>query len=96
MSQYEDEQQRACCLDGMRDTPVSYTCERRSEYIVDSAACIQAFLYCCKEMETQQAESKKENLQLARSKRQGPRLGSLSMVMLLSINSQSLKIFKSF
>lgn len=96
MSQYEDELQRDCCLDGMRDSPVSYTCERRSEYILDGPACIQAFLHCCMEMETQQAESKKDNLQLARSKRQGQRLGWLSMLMLLSINSQSRKIFKSF
>ncbi|XP_045898028.1 complement C3-like, partial [Micropterus dolomieu] len=51
----------------MRDTPVSYTCERRSEYITDSAACVEAFLHCCKEMESQRAERKEENLQLARS-----------------------------
>uniref|UniRef100_A0A3Q1IWP6 Uncharacterized protein n=1 Tax=Anabas testudineus TaxID=64144 RepID=A0A3Q1IWP6_ANATE len=67
MSQYTDELQRECCLDGMRDTPLSYNCERRSEYIIDGAGCVQAFLHCCKEMASQQAERKEESLQLARS-----------------------------
>ncbi|XP_023276375.1 complement C3-like [Seriola lalandi dorsalis] len=67
VSQYTDELQRDCCLDGMRVTPISYTCERRSEYISDGAACIEAFLHCCNEMEIQQAERKDESLQLARS-----------------------------
>uniref|UniRef100_A0A3Q1IJ17 Complement component c3a, duplicate 5 n=1 Tax=Anabas testudineus TaxID=64144 RepID=A0A3Q1IJ17_ANATE len=67
VSKYENELQRDCCLDGMRDTPLSYTCERRSEYILDGAACVEAFLHCCKEMATQRAEKKEENLQLARS-----------------------------
>ncbi|XP_022072811.1 complement C3-like isoform X3 [Acanthochromis polyacanthus] len=51
LSQYDDELQRDCCLDGMRETPVSYSCERRSEYILDGAACAMAFLNCCREME---------------------------------------------
>uniref|UniRef100_A0A8C9X0E0 Complement C3-like n=1 Tax=Sander lucioperca TaxID=283035 RepID=A0A8C9X0E0_SANLU len=67
VSQYEDQLQRDCCLDGMRDTPLSYTCERRSEYISDGAACAAAFLHCCKEMEAQRAERKEDSLLLARS-----------------------------
>ncbi|XP_028998567.1 complement C3-like isoform X2 [Betta splendens] len=67
VSQYEDELQRECCLDGMRDTPVSYPCERRSEYIVDGAACVQAFLHCCEEMEKQRAEKSKDSLKLGHS-----------------------------
>ncbi|XP_040891542.1 complement C3-like [Toxotes jaculatrix] len=67
LSQYKNELQRECCLDGMRETPLSYTCERRSEYISDGAACAEAFLHCCKEMENQRDEKKEENLQLARS-----------------------------
>ncbi|KAF1394912.1 hypothetical protein PFLUV_G00006050 [Perca fluviatilis] len=67
VSQYQDQLQRVCCLDGMRNTPLSYTCERRSEYISDGAACATAFLHCCKEMETLRAERKKESLILARS-----------------------------
>ncbi|XP_045902912.1 complement C3-like [Micropterus dolomieu] len=67
LSKYNDQLQRDCCLDGMRDTPVSYTCERRSEYIVDGAACVEAFLHCCKEIESQRAEKKEDSLILARS-----------------------------
>ncbi|XP_035515480.1 complement C3-like [Morone saxatilis] len=67
MNHYEDQLQRDCCLDGIKDTTVSYTCERRSEYIVDGAACVEAFLYCCKQMENQRADRKEDNLQLARS-----------------------------
>ncbi|KAM6939525.1 complement C3-like [Xenentodon cancila] len=67
LSQYENEEQRTCCLDGMRDTPVSYTCERRSEYIAAGPACVNAFLHCCREMERQRAEKRAGSLQLARS-----------------------------
>ncbi|XP_051240231.1 complement C3 isoform X2 [Dicentrarchus labrax] len=67
INHYEDQLQRDCCLDGIKDTTVSYTCERRSEYIVDGAACVEAFLYCCKQMENQRADRKEDNLQLARS-----------------------------
>uniref|UniRef100_A0A8C9YTS7 Complement C3-like n=1 Tax=Sander lucioperca TaxID=283035 RepID=A0A8C9YTS7_SANLU len=59
--------QRDCCLDGMRNTPLSYTCEMRAEYISDGALCAAAFLHCCKEMETQRAERKEDSLILARS-----------------------------
>ncbi|XP_076583459.1 complement C3-like [Chaetodon auriga] len=65
--QYEDQLQRDCCLDGIREIPLSYGCERRSEYIVDGAACVEAFLHCCREMESQRADRKKDSLQLARS-----------------------------
>nr|XP_020511756.1 complement C3-like [Labrus bergylta] len=58
---------RDCCFDGMRDVPVSYSCERRSEYIGDGQACVDAFLRCCRAIENQQAERKEENLILARS-----------------------------
>ncbi|KAF1388639.1 hypothetical protein PFLUV_G00092390 [Perca fluviatilis] len=67
VSQYQDQLQRECCLDGMRNTPLSYTCERRAEYISDGAECAAAFLHCCKEMETQRAERKEDSLILARS-----------------------------
>jgi len=59
----------------MRDTLLSYTCERRVEYIVDGEACAAAFLHCCKDMESQRADSKVESLQLARSKRPGQGMG---------------------
>lgn len=66
--QYNNTLQRECCLDGMREIPVSYSCQRRSEYIVDGPACVEAFLRCCRAMEHQRAEIKLETLQLARSK----------------------------
>ncbi|RVE75820.1 hypothetical protein OJAV_G00002540 [Oryzias javanicus] len=70
LSQFKGDEevlQRECCLDGMKDSPVSYTCERRSEYILDGPACVDAFITCCKEMEKQLLENKEESLQLARS-----------------------------
>uniref|UniRef100_A0A8C7X9G7 Anaphylatoxin-like domain-containing protein n=1 Tax=Oryzias sinensis TaxID=183150 RepID=A0A8C7X9G7_9TELE len=67
LSQYKEDLQRECCLDGMKNSPVSYTCERRSEYILDGQACVDAFVTCCKEMEKQQLENKEDSLQLARS-----------------------------
>ncbi|KAK5620860.1 hypothetical protein CRENBAI_017562 [Crenichthys baileyi] len=66
LSQYDNELQRECCLDGMKDIPVSYTCEQRKEYIVDGKACADAFLQCCTMMETQMSERKEESLKLAR------------------------------
>ncbi|XP_073325595.1 LOW QUALITY PROTEIN: uncharacterized protein [Pagrus major] len=67
VSKYENQMQRECCSDGMKKTPLSYTCETRSEYIGDGAACVEAFLFCCKEMENQLADRNEESLQLARS-----------------------------
>nr|XP_033961985.1 complement C3-like [Pseudochaenichthys georgianus] len=67
LSNYKEKLQRDCCLDGMRDTLLSYTCERRVEYIVDGEACAAAFLHCCKDMENHRADSKVESLHLARS-----------------------------
>uniref|UniRef100_A0A3Q4C054 Complement component c3a, duplicate 5 n=1 Tax=Mola mola TaxID=94237 RepID=A0A3Q4C054_MOLML len=66
-SQYKDQQQRDCCRDGMMTIPLSYDCERRSEYIEIGAACVEAFLHCCKAIENQRAESKHDSLILARS-----------------------------
>ncbi|XP_008300942.1 complement C3-like [Stegastes partitus] len=67
LDQYKGDLERECCLDGLRDTPVSYGCERRSEYILDGASCVTAFLNCCKTMENERAERREDNLQLARS-----------------------------
>lgn len=71
VSIFEDPLERECCSDGMKKTPLSYSCETRSEYIGDGAACVKAFLHCCKEMENQLADRNEESLQLARSKRRG-------------------------
>lgn len=55
----------------MHVIPLSYSCERRSEYIQDGDACVKAFLHCCKEIETHRVEGKEDNLILARSKMTG-------------------------
>uniref|UniRef100_A0A665VW98 Complement C3-like n=1 Tax=Echeneis naucrates TaxID=173247 RepID=A0A665VW98_ECHNA len=67
LSRYTEELQRDCCLEGMKQTPLSYSCQRRSEYISDGASCVDAFLFCCERMQTQRAENNEEELQLARS-----------------------------
>ncbi|CAI5679590.1 unnamed protein product [Oreochromis niloticus] len=64
---YTDPVESECCLDGMKETPLSYTCEVRSEYIVDGQGCRDAFLRCCKAVETLRAEKREEDLKLARS-----------------------------
>uniref|UniRef100_A0A3B3ZTL8 Anaphylatoxin-like domain-containing protein n=1 Tax=Periophthalmus magnuspinnatus TaxID=409849 RepID=A0A3B3ZTL8_9GOBI len=38
---------RRCCLDGLRDIPMKYSCTRRSLYISEGLECIRAFRYCC-------------------------------------------------
>ncbi|XP_061576938.1 complement C3-like isoform X1 [Cololabis saira] len=77
VSHYKDKEQRECCLDGMRTIPVSYTCERRSEYIVDGPVCTEAFLRCCEEMERWQAHGKEGTDLLARSKRWAQDVGDV-------------------
>ncbi|XP_060949245.1 complement C3-like isoform X2 [Limanda limanda] len=67
VSHYTNELQRECCLDGMRETPLSYTCQTRSEYISDGASCAEAFLHCCTEVENLRDELKQDQLDLARS-----------------------------
>lgn len=71
-SEYDGTPVKECCVEGMKLLPVSYSCEVRSEYIVDDAPCAAAFLHCCKAMETERVERQEDNLQLARSKRQRP------------------------
>ncbi|XP_034045025.1 complement C3a.1 [Thalassophryne amazonica] len=65
-SQFKD-LERECCLEGINESPLSYDCETRSEYISDGAACVDAFLHCCKKIESQRAEMKQDSLILARS-----------------------------
>ncbi|XP_030635548.1 complement C3 [Chanos chanos] len=58
---------KQCCLDGMRENKLGYTCERRSEFIIDGDECVKAFIHCCKEMSTRKQEAKDEQMLLARS-----------------------------
>ncbi|XP_063065994.1 complement C3-like [Engraulis encrasicolus] len=59
--------ERQCCVDGMKDNIMGFSCERRAEYISDGATCVQAFLHCCNEMSSKKAEAREEDLMLARS-----------------------------
>uniref|UniRef100_A0A672LWR8 Complement C3-like n=1 Tax=Sinocyclocheilus grahami TaxID=75366 RepID=A0A672LWR8_SINGR len=43
---------KQCCVDGMRDNKLGYTCERRATYIIDGEECVKAFLDCCNQMIT--------------------------------------------
>ncbi|XP_043094011.1 complement component c3a, duplicate 6 [Puntigrus tetrazona] len=58
---------RKCCVDGMRDNKLGYTCERRATYIVDGHECAQAFLHCCHDVEARSMEAGEEEMILARS-----------------------------
>ncbi|KAL0202472.1 hypothetical protein M9458_000490, partial [Cirrhinus mrigala] len=57
---------RKCCVDGMRDNKLGYTCERRATYIVDGQDCVQAFLHCCHDVESHSMEAGEEEMILAR------------------------------
>ncbi|XP_030585760.1 complement C3-like isoform X2 [Archocentrus centrarchus] len=67
VNQYKTKLERECCLHGIRKTPDSNTCERRS-WIIDDKTCAEAYLHCCKEMEKRRAEKEEGGLKLARSK----------------------------
>uniref|UniRef100_A0A8C9SWE4 Complement C3 n=1 Tax=Scleropages formosus TaxID=113540 RepID=A0A8C9SWE4_SCLFO len=49
-SQYSVPLMKECCMDGMRDNLMDLSCERRSQYIIDGADCVKAFLHCCSEV----------------------------------------------
>ncbi|XP_074059815.1 complement C3 [Macrotis lagotis] len=66
--QYQDKHLRSCCEDGMHLNPMGYSCERRTKYILDSEACVKAFLDCCTYFTTVRLEKQRENiLNLSRS-----------------------------
>ncbi|XP_067296777.1 complement C3-like [Pseudorasbora parva] len=66
-SQYPGELKQ-CCVDGMRDNKLGYTCDRRATYIVDGPECVKVFLHCCKEIKTRKnMRTEEEELILARS-----------------------------
>ncbi|XP_067272244.1 complement component c3b, tandem duplicate 2 [Pseudorasbora parva] len=46
---YSDKLLQRCCVDGMREIPMSYSCYRRSLYITEDWSCVLAFLRCCAE-----------------------------------------------
>ncbi|KAK2907093.1 hypothetical protein Q8A67_006078 [Cirrhinus molitorella] len=46
---YSNEFLQRCCVDGMREIPMPYSCYRRSLYITEDWSCVLAFLRCCAE-----------------------------------------------
>nr|AZZ09376.1 putative complement component c3 [Ctenopharyngodon idella] len=59
---------KKCCVDGMQENTLGYTCERRTMFIVDEEDCIQAFLHCCREITNHWTKySGEEETYLARS-----------------------------
>ncbi|XP_072254991.1 complement C3-like [Pyxicephalus adspersus] len=46
--QYEDPNLRKCCEDGMKKNNMGYSCQRRSEYVLQQGECVRVFLECCK------------------------------------------------
>ncbi|XP_073669750.1 venom factor-like [Paramisgurnus dabryanus] len=45
--EYPDTFLQKCCVDGMRDIPMPYSCYRRIQYITEDWSCVLAFLRCC-------------------------------------------------
>ncbi|XP_032066071.1 complement C3 [Thamnophis elegans] len=67
-AEFETQEQRKCCEDGMHDNPMGYSCERRAGYIQEGDACKVAFLECCNYIKGIRDESVRETeLLLARS-----------------------------
>ncbi|XP_067252456.1 complement component c3b, tandem duplicate 2 [Chanodichthys erythropterus] len=46
---YSDQFLKRCCVDGMKEIPMPYSCYRRSLYITEDWSCVLAFLRCCAE-----------------------------------------------
>ncbi|XP_076845466.1 complement C3-like [Brachyhypopomus gauderio] len=58
---------KQCCVDGMVENLLGYTCERRAEYVEDGPECREAFLHCCSKLANLKAEVVQEELHLARN-----------------------------
>ncbi|KAG8130012.1 hypothetical protein E2320_017155 [Naja naja] len=67
-AQFQDQDLRKCCEDGMHENPMGHTCEKREKYIQEGDACKAAFLECCHYIKGIQDDNKRESeLFLARS-----------------------------
>nr|ABA28745.1 complement protein C3-1 [Austrelaps superbus] len=67
-AQFQDQNLRKCCEDGMHENPMGYTCEKRAKYIQEGDACKAAFLECCRYIKGIRDENQRESeLFLARS-----------------------------
>uniref|UniRef100_A0A8C5WIH2 Anaphylatoxin-like domain-containing protein n=1 Tax=Leptobrachium leishanense TaxID=445787 RepID=A0A8C5WIH2_9ANUR len=49
---------KTCCEDGMRDSPMGHSCERRSQKILEGKECVDAFVECCKHFEKKKADER--------------------------------------
>ncbi|KAL4604952.1 complement C3 [Arapaima gigas] len=58
---------KECCVDGMRENLMGFTCERRTQYIIDGPDCVKAFLHCCTEVTKKREEAAKETDNYSRS-----------------------------
>ncbi|XP_026067984.1 complement C3 [Carassius auratus] len=59
---------KQCCVDGMKDNKLGYSCKQRSTYIVDGQECVKAFLDCCDQIKDRKnMKTEEEELILARS-----------------------------
>ncbi|KAJ8362947.1 hypothetical protein SKAU_G00117780 [Synaphobranchus kaupii] len=67
VSKYTDDLEKQCCMDGLVDNLLGYTCKRRSQFISDGDKCVKAFVHCCSVVENKTEEAKMEDLILARS-----------------------------
>ncbi|KAM9687234.1 complement C3 [Trichechus inunguis] len=65
--QYQDKELRKCCEGGMRENPMGFSCEHRTQYVTGKS-CIKAFLDCCLYITQLRIEhSRDSSLDLARS-----------------------------
>ncbi|KAA0721782.1 Complement C3 [Triplophysa tibetana] len=51
---------KKCCIDGMRENKLGYTCKRRATYIEDGQECVAAFLDCCNVMTSNRDQADRE------------------------------------
>ncbi|XP_066516759.1 complement C3-like [Hoplias malabaricus] len=58
---------RQCCLDGLLENRLRYTCERRAQYVEDGEECREAFLRCCKRRADVKEATLQGELHLARN-----------------------------
>ncbi|KAI5623488.1 complement component c3a precursor [Silurus asotus] len=57
---------KKCCADGIRQTRLDYTCEKRSTFIMEDSECVKAFLDCCTEIGSHK-DKQRPLVRLARS-----------------------------
>ncbi|KAF6092584.1 complement C3 [Phyllostomus discolor] len=66
--EYQSQELRKCCEDGMRENLMKYSCQRRARFILQGKACVDAFVNCCNYITQLRAQLKRQGaLGLARS-----------------------------